>query len=460
MKNFRVLVVDDEKIQRETLADILRDRQYEVETAEDVAAAQKALKAKDFHVVLTDYRMPGGTGLDLAKFCAQTAPTTNVLLMTAYAEVQGVIDAMRIGALDYLLKPIDVNHLLKQLALLSERDELRSEVLFLRRELDRKSPDDQWLLGDSEVLTKLREVLKQVAMTKGTVLITGESGTGKEMAARQIHSNSPQNTQKFVAINCGAIPEQLLESELFGHKKGSFTGAVADKIGLFAVASGGTLFLDEIGELPKGLQVKILRALQEREIVPIGETMPRKIDVRIIAATNRDLANDVQQGLFRNDLFYRINVVEITMPPLREHPEDITSLVEHFMKKCSKELGKTVQTIANEALRKLMAYRWPGNVRELENVIERAIILNRTGTSIELCDLPPGFQELGESSSNQQDLEAAIRNFTKQHITQVLHQCGGDKKDAAKILGVGLSSLYRKLEELGLSTKRSGTETP
>lgn len=455
MKNFRILVVDDEKLQRETLAEILRDNSYEVETAEGISHAQKLITEKDFHVVLTDYRMPGGTGIDLARFCSQFHPSTSILLMTAYAEVQGVIDAMRLGALDYLLKPIDVNHLLRQMAILQEQDELRREVHFLRRELDRKAPEKQWLLGDSQAITNLRSLLSQVSQTKGTVLITGESGTGKEMAARHIHATSAQKNQKFVAINCGAIPEQLLESELFGHKKGSFTGAVSDKTGLFAVASGGTLFLDEIGELPKGLQVKILRALQEREIVPVGDINARKIDVRVIAATNRNLASDVQQGLFRNDLFYRINVVEVTMPPLREHPEDIASLTQHFILKCSKELGKSVLSISNDALRKLKAYSWPGNVRELENVIERAIILSRTGTVIEVCDLPPGFQELDEGEGAGRDLEAAIRTFSRSYITLTLNQCGGDKKEAARILGVGLSSLYRKLEELGLSSKRT-----
>ena len=449
--------MDDEQVQREALAEIVRDQGFDVSTAVDVPSAKQLLDLEFFHVILTDYRMPGGTGLDVARIASARSPSTAVFVMTAYADVQGVIDAMRLGALDYLIKPINVEHLLKQLTLLKERNDLRDEIQLLRGEVERRAKEGHWLLGTSKAIADLRDLLAQVALSKGTVLITGESGTGKEVVARQIHGLSEQAKHKFVAINCGAIPEQLLESELFGHKKGAFTGAVADKPGLFTVATGGTLFLDEIGELPKGLQVKLLRAIQEREVTPVGDTIPRKFDTRIIAATNRDLASDVQTGLFRNDLFYRINVIEIKVPPLREHREDIPTLAHHFIQKFSQQAGKPLRTISPDALARLASYPWPGNVRELENVIERAIILARGENKIEICDLPPGFQEAAESE-NLMDLEYATKEFAKHHILRVLHNCGGDKKDAAKAMGVGLSSLYRKLEELGLSSKRSASE--
>ncbi|MBI4403762.1 MAG: sigma-54-dependent Fis family transcriptional regulator, partial [Deltaproteobacteria bacterium] len=285
-------------------------------------------------------------------------------------------------------------------------------------------------------------------------LITGESGTGKEIAARQIHLKSPRSERHFVAINCSAIPENLLESELFGHKKGAFTGATNDKEGLFLIAHGGTLFLDEIGEMPKTLQVKLLRALQEREVTPVGATASIRVDVRIIAATNRDILSAVEKGEFRKDLYYRINVVELKMPPLREHAVDIPSLAQHFVQKYAIELGRAVKGINFEALKKLTFYAWPGNVRELENVIERAIILNKEAEWIALSDLPSGFQNLGEEANNPYNLDDAIRTVSRTFIANALEAAGGDKKKAAGLLGMGLSSLYRKLEELGISSSR------
>jgi len=451
-----ILVVDDEKNQRETLAQILRDQNFQVVTASDSQQAIDILKESPFDVILSDFRMPAGSGVDVAKKAMELCPQSVTMIMTAYADVQSVIEAMRAGVIDYLLKPLNVDSLLRKIQILQERRDLQREVTFLRAEINR-SLESNRLIGDSASMVAVRKLIEQVAQSKGSILITGESGTGKEVAARQIHQQSAQREKKFVAINCGAIPENLLESELFGHKKGSFTGAVSDKEGLFSTASGGTLFLDEIGEMPKGLQVKLLRALQEREIVPVGANQPLKIDVRVIAATNRNLEADVESGIFRKDLFYRINVVELKMPALHQRLEDIPVLSRNIIKKYSAELGKPIRGLSNDALRRLMSYSWPGNVRELENVIERAMILNSNSDTIEVSDLPAGFQNLDPTQGPVLNLDEAINQFSRSHIVKALEACGGDKKEAAKVLGLGLSSLYRKLEELGITTKKSET---
>lgn len=457
MRSLSVLVVDDEKIQRETLASILSDQAYSVVTAHDVPSAVATLKTQSFDIVLTDFRIPGGTGLDVARRALELSPEVATLIMTAYADVQSVIDAMRAGVLDYLLKPLNVESLLRRLAIIRERRELQLEVTFLRSEMHRRVKGDSALLGASPLIDDIKRTVEQVAATRGTVLITGESGTGKEVVARQIHQLSPQAQNKFVAVNCGAVTETLLESELFGHKKGAFTGALADKPGLFTVANDGTLFLDEIGEMPRSLQVKLLRALQEREFTPVGDTRPIKVNLRVIAATNRDLDQEVQAGRFRQDLFYRLNVVEIRMPPLRERLEDIPVLARHFIEKFTKELGRPMRPLANEACRRLMQYPWPGNVRELENIIERAIILSQNPERIDVEDLPQSLQKAdhvsGSTGQAPLKLDDAIRQFSRAHILQVLQALSGDKKEVAKALGMSLSSLYRKMEELEISLK-------
>ena len=338
MRPLSVLVVDDEKVQRDTLASILAEDGYQVIVAQDVPSATAALTESNYDVVLTDFRMPGGSGLDIARKANEVCPEAAILIMTAYADVQGVIDAMRLGVVDYLLKPLNVESLLRRLEIIRDRRALQLEVNFLRAEMNRQS-DAGTLLGESSAMTDISKIIEQVAATRGTVLITGESGTGKEVVARSVHRLSAQSGNKFVGINCGALPENLLESELFGHKRGAFTGALADKQGLFAVANEGTLFLDEIGDMPRSLQVKLLRALQEREITPIGDTKPIKVNLRVIAATNRDLTAEVAAGNFRQDLFYRLNVVEIKMPPLRDRRDDIPMLARHFVEKYTKELG-------------------------------------------------------------------------------------------------------------------------
>jgi DNA-binding NtrC family response regulator len=454
----KILIADDERLQRETLSAILTDHGYDTTISSNVAEAVKELQSSNYDMVLTDFKMPDGTGVDVAKKARQLCPDAAVFVMTAYADVNSVIDAMRAGVVDYLLKPLNVEHLLRKISLIDQHKGLLAEVLELRRRIDSESPS--MLLGDSDIMNKVRATITQVAQTKGTILVTGDSGTGKEVAARLIHASSADAARRFVAVNCAAIPENLIESEFFGHKKGSFTGAVTDKEGLFKAANGGTIFLDEIGELPKSLQAKLLRVLQEREITPVGETKPIKIDVRLIVATNRDLAADVANGLFRQDLFYRINVVQIRMPALREHPEDIPVLAQHFINKYAREFSRQPARLSNIAARRLMDYQWPGNVRELENVMERAMILGVHGGVVDAESLPENFQTIEEKNSkfgnspvSIMNLDHAVNAFTKRHIQKTLEAAQNDKKEAARRLGLSLSSLYRKLDELGLNVK-------
>lgn len=457
---FNVLVVDDETIQRETLALILSERSYQVHSAQDVAEACELLKAQVFDVILTDFRLGSeGSGLDVARAAQAFNPEAAVFIITAYADVQSVIEALHLGVVDYLTKPIAIESLLHKIALVQERRELQQQLKSLRQALNKTHPVNR-LLGDSLLMQQVRDVISQVASARGSVLITGDTGTGKEVAARQIHMLSPRADQPFIAINCGAIPESLLESELFGYKKGAFTGAVSNKEGLFAVANGGTLFLDEIGDMPKSLQVKLLRALQERLVTPLGSTQSVPIDVRLIAATHRDLSDAIQKGEFRQDLFYRINVVEIRMPALRERVDDIPLLVRHCVAKYGPDLLKPTAELTTQALHALMHYGWPGNVRELENVIERALILSKQADVIALSDLPVTIQNTinardisDDSMGDHKTLDQAVDQFMKQFIEQTLQACQGDKKESSKRLGLSLSSLYRKIEELGIQSK-------
>ncbi len=458
----RILIVDDERVQRETLGAILSDRNYEVTLASGVIEAKAKISTQIFDIIFSDFKMPDGTGVQVVEHARKLLPEAMAFIMTAYADVNSVIESMRLGVLDYLLKPINVESLLNKLSLLQERLEMQLELQDLRSQLNRQEVG--MLLGESASVDAVRKMIDQVAETKGTVLITGESGTGKEVAARLIHSRSADANKKFVAINCAAIPENLLESELFGHKKGSFTGAVSDKEGLFKIANGGTVFLDELGELPKSLQAKLLRVLQEREITPVGDIKPIKIDIRLIAATNRDLSNEVASGSFRQDLYYRINVVQIVMPSLRDHIEDVPALARHFLDKYVRQFNKRPMRMSNDAVRALMEYHWPGNVRELENVIERAIILGPNGGLIEVENLPPTFQALRLSQNTDESesplsLDVAISSFSRRHILKVLEATQYEKKEAAKCLGLSLSSLYRKMDDLGLPMKSVGEAT-
>lgn len=455
MSDFRVLVVDDEDLQRETLVQILATAGYQVSGANGFEQAQAQLSQASFDLCLTDFRMPGKNGLDVARLFQDRAPETLLMMMTAYADVESVIEAMHLGVIDYLIKPIQVEGLLSRIGSLRENRDLRSEINLLRNEMKRYRQAEPLLLGESIQMKAVKQLIQQVATTRSTVLITGESGTGKEVAARAIHELSRESKAKFVAINCGAIPESLLESELFGHRRGAFTGAHAEKDGLFRLASGGTLFLDEIGDMPKSLQVKLLRALQEREITPVGGSTPIKIDVRLIVATHKDLQKAVEDGSFRHDLFFRINVIEIQMPSLRSRIDDIPIYVRAILNRLGQELRRPVSSVTNDAMALLLRYSWPGNIRELENVLERALILAPEPPKgqllrLSVMDLPLGIRSLNEDEVDL-GLEAMTRVFQRNHIARLLEMSGGDKRAAAGRLGLSLSSMYRKIEELEIT---------
>src|SRR3989449_5363508 len=374
MAKARVLVVDDEKSMRDLLSITLEKEGYDVVTAAGGEAAIEALRRDATDAVITDLRMPKVDGLQVLRAAKEIAPDTTVIMITAVASTESAVEAMKLGAYDYITKPfkLDEVNLIVRNAL--ERKRLRDENLYLRKQLETQHRFEN-IIGKSGRILEVFDTIRKISDSPSTAMITGESGTGKELVARAIHFNSLRRDKPFVSVNCGAIPEGLMESELFGHVKGSFTGAVANKIGLFAAAEGGTLFLDEITEIPPLLQVKLVRAIQMREIRRVGDTKDIKTDVRLIAASNRDLETAVREGVMREDLFYRLNVLPIDLPPLRERREDIPLLVAHFIQKFTKELGKDVRGVTPDALAVLERHHWPGNIRELENALERAIVL-------------------------------------------------------------------------------------
>lgn len=444
-----ILVADDESLARRSIVEVLQEEGYQVYEAADGEAALKTLEEVDVDLVLTDLRMPGVDGLTVLRKVREAHPQTMVMLMTAYASVDTVVDALHLGAQDYLLKPILLDDVLNKVRRLLEHKQQAWEIQFLRREITRHLDFDS-LVGRSSAMKEIFALIKKVAPTNATVLITGESGTGKEVVARLVHSLSEQKDHVFLPINCSAIPETLLESQLFGYAKGAFTGAVANQEGLFQRARGGTMFLDEIGEMPLTLQPKLLRALEEKEVLPVGATTPVKTDVRLLTATNRDLEKEVEAGRFREDLYYRLNVIELRIPPLRERREDIPLLVEHLVQRNNHELKKAYKGVDNATMKLLMSMPWKGNVRELDNVLERAMILGN-GEWITLIDLPRGeMQEKANLIPLSDNLREAVQAYEKSHIETVLKKLEGDKRSAAEALGVSLSSLYRKLEELAI----------
>jgi two-component system response regulator PilR (NtrC family) len=445
-----VLVAEDEDTVRESLADVLRDEGYEVTAVSSGDAAIAAVDAQEFDVVISDLRMPGANGLTVLTHTREVAPQTLVLLMTAHATVETAVEALQRGAQDYLLKPLIFEDVLHKIANLLEHRQVAWENQLLRSQVARHW-DFENLIGRSPAMREVMRLVQRVAPTKSTVLITGESGAGKEVVARAIHHFSEQRDRIFLPVNCGAIPEHLLESQLFGHLRGSFTGAVANQEGLFARARGGTIFLDEIADLALGLQVKLLRAIEQKEILPVGATSPSKVDVRVIAATNGDLGTAVAEGRFREDLFYRLHVVGIEIPPLRERREDIPPLIEHFVRMHNRELKRSFKGVDAATMKILMASPWKGNVRELDNVIEHAMILGE-GDWITPADLPRALQgDGGDDGPANDDLREALRTYEKAHIQAVMRKADQDKKAAAELLGVSLSSLYRKIEELRIA---------
>jgi len=445
-----ILVVDDERAIQDTLAWCLRTDGHEVLTAGSGEEALAIMAGQDFDVVISDIIMPGVSGIELLRKARALQPRTPVVLITAFATVETAVEALREGASDYVIKPLKFDDLRLRVRRLLEHQAASQESALFRRAVESAAPDGS-LLGESAAMLAVRTQVARTGPAVSNVLITGESGTGKELVAHAIHAASPRCGQAFVPINCGAIPESLLESQLFGHVKGAFTSAVQGSPGLFAAADHGTVFLDEIGEMPVHLQVKLLRVIEEKQVWAVGSTKPVRADIRIIASTNRDLAKEVETGRFRCDLFYRLNVVHIALPPLREHREDIPLLADHFIREFNLKLGRRVRGIDRDALRVLMAYPWKGNVRELEHVIESGMILS-DGDILTVGDLPRCV--VGESGSASESLRELNRQSEHQHIMAVLAQTQFDKRKAARILGISLASLYRKLGERRVSNSR------
>jgi two-component system response regulator PilR (NtrC family) len=463
-----ILLVDDERSMREFLAIYLRRAGHRVEAAASGAEARKALEAREFDVVITDLRMPDATGLDVLADAKRLHPETQVIVVTAFATAETAIAAMKAGAYDYLTKPFKVDEVGLVVERAFERRVLHRQNVALRDEIKGRFRLDR-LLGKSAPMQRVFEMLRKIAAAKTSVLLIGESGTGKELAARALHELGPRADHPFVAVNCGAIPEALLESELFGHMKGAFTGASSDKVGLFEAAHSGTIFLDEIGELPVSMQVKLLRVLQERKVKRVGGVHEKEIDVRVVAATNRDLEAEVEKGTFRQDLFYRLNVIQLRLPPLRERREDIPLLVDHFIRKFSAEHGRTITGIDPDAMSALMAHSFPGNVRELENLIERAVTLapaDRVSADSlpTLASLSPESPTVGPAPGLPEagiDLEKVVEDFERALIIKALDRTRGNRTEAARLLGVTFRSLRYRLSKLGITGgDAAGEEDP
>jgi len=460
----RILIVDDEKGMRDLLSIMLKNEGYKVDAAESATRARDLISRGTYDLVISDIAMPDGSGVDVLRTAREIQPDCIVILITAYASTESAIEALKLGAYDYIIKPFDVEELRIVLKNALEKRQLERENTLLKRELKETSRFDD-LVGESSAMEQVKALLDRVAPTNSTVLIWGESGTGKELAARAIHGRSPRRAKQFVSINCGALPDELLESELFGHVKGSFTGAVATKKGLFEVADGGTIFLDEIGDTSAAMQIKLLRVLQERQIRRVGGTEQLEVDVRIITATNQDLETMVREKRFREDLYYRINVIAVQMPPLREKREDIPFLANHFLAKYNKIMGKKIREISPEAMRHLTEYGWPGNVRELENVIERAVALEGTERI-----LPASFnREVASRADSGQglpvvltdggiDLETQLEQLRERLMSEALARTHGVQTRAAELLGMSFRSFRYFAKKYNLMEGREPKE--
>ncbi len=453
MTSRTVLIVDDEASVRSSLEMALGRAGYVTRTAESGNQALALLDSQSVDIVLSDLKMPDGDGMDLLHGIKQVHPNIEVILLTGYGTIEKAVEAMKDGAYDFVTKPFKKATILSIVERAVERQLLREENKYLKAQLGTSKSYDT-IIGRSQALRDVLSMVERVAPLTSTVLISGASGTGKELIARAIHRHSQREKKRFVPINCAAIPENLIESELFGHVKGAFTGAMRDKEGLFKVAHGGTLFLDEIVSVPLNLQVKLLRAIEQKEILPVGSTNPEIVDARIVAATNKDLASAVEAGTFREDLFYRLNVIGITIPPLKERIDDIPDLIRHFIEVYNAQLNKQVDGIGERTLSVLMNQPWKGNVRELENAIERAMILC-DGNRLDMEHFPhlygpkvAGLGAAGEEPGG--DLKTSVRDFERGMILSALKMAGKDKRHAAEVLGLSLSSLYRKIAELGI----------
>ena len=468
----RVLVVDDEQNLRHMLQTLLKREGYEAVGVPSVDSALKELQDRPYDIVITDLRMPGQSGLDLVDEIRRRNLGATVVVMTAYGSRDIAIEAMKRGAYDYISKPFEADEIILLLRKAEERERLFRENQSLHKQIQAGGQESQTGLGDlvatSRQMLDLFRTVRKIAEFKTTVLVGGESGTGKELVARAIHRLSPRASNAFIAVNCGAIPDNLLESELFGHRKGAFTDANRDRKGLFEEASGGTLFLDEIGELPIGLQVKLLRVLQEGEVRRLGDSQDIKVDVRVVAATARDLAAEVGRGAFREDLFYRLNVFALHLPALRERREDIPLLVEHFLVRMNARMGLAVTGTMPEAMRLLMAYDWPGNVRELENTVEWAIVLCE-GTKIDVDVLPERMRalaraaesvRLGEPDDADLSIKRASRRSEEALIRRALQKTRGNRTRAAELLEISHRALLYKIKEYAINIGRDTRESP
>jgi len=446
----RILLADDEQAFRETLTSFLREEGMDVQEAADGTAAIRAIDTTQYDIIILDIQMPGADGITVLRHAANSQPRARIIMITAYGTVEMAVEAIKLGGCDYVTKPVIFDDILLKIRQQFQYQRLQEENLELRQELHGDFSVDN-IIGSSAVMQSVFETIHKVARARSNVLITGESGTGKELVARAIHALGPTVGHRFVAVNCSAIPEGLLESELFGHRKGSFTSATQDKKGYFETANGGTLFLDEIGYMPPNCQVKLLRAVEDRRITPIGSTEAIQVSLRLITATNKVLANEIKRGRFREDLYYRINVVGIHLPPLSQRREDIPQLVDHFVRKYSAELGKVCRGVTAESMNALMSHEWKGNVRELQNVIERAIIFAEEDL-ITLPDIGIIGQRIAGPTGNGDNLYTAMRIYEREHIRHVLEKHNGSKAETARALGIGLSSLYRKVDELDIKT--------
>ncbi len=446
----RVLIVDDERAIRDLLSDAIRHTGYEVFSASNGKEALSLIRQENIHIAICDIRMPGMSGIELLKQILDISPETIVIMITAYASVETAVNALRNGALDYILKPIVYEDVIAKISRIDQYLKIKLENQMLRDEIGRRY-DFHNIIAISQSMQKVFDMVRKVSATTSNILLTGESGTGKELIARAIHFNSPMKERKFLPINCGTIPTALWESELCGHVRGAFTGASSNKEGYLQIVEKGTLFLDEVSEIPLDAQVKLMRVIENQEFTPLGSVKTQRLSARIIAASNQNLKQMVEQGKFREDLYYRLNVIQIHIPPLRERKEDIPPLVRHFISQYNRELGKNIQGVDNMTMKLLFSSNWRGNVRELKNVIERAMIFC-DGELIGIQDLPA---ELHESKKMSEligfgDLRQSRKEFEKICILSVLEEVSFDKKKAASILGLSQSSFYRKMEELGI----------
>ena len=458
--SIRILVVDDEPAMCQLVSDALVIQNLEPVTANSADQAMEIVRSQDLDVVLTDVKMPGRTGLELCGELTDLRPELPVIVMTAFGNMETAIDALRNGAFDFVTKPFEMDLLAAAVRRAINHRQLTQQVRMLREKLASETSQFGHLIGQSTPMTELFDLLARIADTHSTILIHGESGTGKELVARCLHDRSSRRDEPFVAINCAAVPESLLESEIFGHTKGAFTGADSEKPGLFQRADGGTLFLDEIGEMPLAMQAKLLRVLEDSRVRPVGGNQEIPVNTRVICATNRDLKKEVECGQFRQDLFFRLNVIPVEVPPLRIRGSDILLLAQHFLEHYSKQIDRPIKSIAPAAADRMLKYRWPGNVRELRNVVERAVALTRMN-QLTLEDLPESIREFKPDKMVLSVEDPAqllpMAEIERQYIEKVLRATGGNKTLSAKLLGFDRTTLYRKIEQFEIELTSSGS---